>query len=282
MATTGAIDLANIILLLGNIVGTRNILGLSENSRYEFIPPEGNDDGQAKWKGVQSEKPTAPFLAIRFGEHMYSPQGCVFGSSDNPDTADLQLAENNRTGISRRHFKIDISPDTRRPRLTVLSRNSLRIHDGDRTITLDHSQSLEILSAVTIDLGEVTVRAWRPILSHQEMQRFHKNAEKFSEDFLDALPKLPISNATGASTFDLRFGKNNAVYKREGTETSTGSSASVMKVRELRSQRILAAKVPHFKASDPASTVRKRWESMTGEFQKIVKLEHVGVAVKQY
>jgi hypothetical protein len=53
--------------------------------------------------------------------------------------------------------------------LDALSRNSLRIHDGDRSMTLDYSQSLEILSAVAIDLGEVAVRAWRTTLSHQEL-----------------------------------------------------------------------------------------------------------------
>ena len=67
------------------------------------------------------------------------------------------------------------------------------------------------------------------------------------------------------------------MYKREATETtSTGSFASVMKVKELHSQRIFAAKVPHFKWSDPASKFRKRLESLTEEFQKIVKLQHVG------
>ena len=53
------------------------ILELSENSRYEFIPQEGNDDGPANWRVVHSEKLTAPFLCLTFGEHMYSPQGWV-------------------------------------------------------------------------------------------------------------------------------------------------------------------------------------------------------------
>ena len=77
--------------------------------------------------------------------------------------------------------------------------------------------------------------------------------------------------------FDLRFGINNSVYKRQemGT-TSTGSFASVMKVKGLHSQKIFAAKVPHFKSLDPASKVRGRWESLTKEFQRTVKLQHVG------
>lgn len=282
MATTEAVDLSSIVLLLGNIVGTDKILELSDNSRYEFHAPEGNDDGLANWRANQSDKLTAPFLGLVFGEHMYSPQGWVIGSSDDSDTCDLQLARDNTTGVSRRHFKIDLSPDIHCPRLTVLSRNPVKIHIGDRTVTLDQGQSLEILSAVTINLGEVTVRAWRPTLSHEEEQRYRRNAEKFSEEFLDALPKLPISlNATRASTFDVRFGSNHTVYKSEETRTtSTGSFASVMKVKELHSQKIFAAKVPHFKASDPASKVRKRWESLTEEFRKNIKLQHVGDSVR--
>ena len=277
MTTTEAVDLSNIVLLLGNIVGTDKILELSDNSRYEFHLPESNNDGPVNWMGDQSDKLTAPFLALVFGNHMFSPLGWVIGSSDDTDKCDLQLAKGNTTGVSREHFRIDLSPDTHCPRLTVLSRNPIQTHIGDRTVTLDQGQSLEVISAVTIDLGEVTMRAWRPTLSREEEQRYYRNAEKFSEGFLDALPRPPINlNTSGTSTFDLRFGNNNTVYKREETgTTSTGSFASVMKVKELHSQKVFAAKVPHFKSSDPASKVRKRWESLTEEFQNTAKLQHV-------
>ena len=101
---------------------------------------------------------------------MYSPQGWVLGSSDDSDICDLQLAKDNTTGVSSRHFRIDLSPDIHCPRFTVLSKNPIQIYIGDRTVTLDQGQSLEILSAVTIGLGGVTMRAWRPALSHQEEQ----------------------------------------------------------------------------------------------------------------
>lgn len=121
------------------------------------------------------------------------------------------------------------------------------------------------------------MRAWRPTLSHQEQISYRQNVEKFSKEFLDALSRLPISvNAPGVSTFSMRFGKNNAVYRREDTGIiGTGSFASVMKVKELHSRKVFAAKVPHFKASDPASRARERWESLMEEFNKIVELRHV-------
>jgi hypothetical protein len=126
------------------------------------------------------------------------------------------------------------------------------------------------------------MRAWRPTLSHEEEVRYRQNVEKFSEEFLDALPKLPISlDATEASTFIVRFGTDNTAYRREETGTlGTGSFASVTKVKEVHSQRIFVAKVPHFTSSDPASRARNRWESLTQEFRKIVELQHVSAPFK--
>jgi hypothetical protein len=109
MPTSSNVDLSRIVLLFSNIVGTEKILELSDNIRYEFQPPEGNDDGAANWSGNQSEKPDPPFLALKFGEHMYSPQGWVFGSSDDTDKCDVQLAKDNTTGVSRQHLRIDLT-----------------------------------------------------------------------------------------------------------------------------------------------------------------------------
>jgi len=89
MATSEAADLARVVLLLGSIVTTDAILELSENRRYEFKPPEDNDDGTANWKGVQSEELDAPFFRLTFGEHMYSPKGWLVGSSDDTDKCDF-------------------------------------------------------------------------------------------------------------------------------------------------------------------------------------------------
>jgi hypothetical protein len=281
MATSSNVDLSRIVLLFSNIVGTDKILELSENRRYEFQPPEGNDHGPANWSGNQSQMLNPPFLALKFGEHMFSPQGWIVGSSDDTDKCDVQLAEDNTTGVSRQHLRFDLSPSLHCPRLTVLSMNRVQIHIDERTVSLDQGQSLDIVSPITIDLGEVTMRAWRPVLSHKEEVRYRQNVERFSEEFLDALPKLPISlEATESSTFTLRFGRNNTVYKREETGIlGTGSFASVMKVKELRSKKIFAAKVPHFKSSDPASQARNRWESLTEEFRKIVELQHVSAPI---
>ena len=67
MSTTDSVDLFSIVLLLGNIVGTDKIFELSDNSRYEFQPPEGNNDALANWRGDQFDKLTAPFLSLVFG-----------------------------------------------------------------------------------------------------------------------------------------------------------------------------------------------------------------------
>ena len=77
MAITSVVDPANIVLILGSFDGAPNILELSENSRYEFAPPSSDIDPQANWKGGQPEqqKLEAPFFHLKFGEHLYSPEG---------------------------------------------------------------------------------------------------------------------------------------------------------------------------------------------------------------
>lgn len=84
-------------------------------------------------------------------------------------------------------------------------------------VTRLQGQYLEILSAVIMDLGECIMQAWHPILSYKEASRYQNKAEKFSQDFIDALPKLerlPIYLNTRAPTFNPRFEMDNAMYKR--------------------------------------------------------------------
>ena len=82
------------------------------------------------------------------------------------------------------------------------------------------------------------MRAWRLVLTHKQEQVYRRNAEKFSREFLDAFPRLPFNiYTTNASTFNLRFGRGNTVYKLEESMgmVNAGSTVSVMKVMELRS-----------------------------------------------
>jgi hypothetical protein len=40
---------------------------------------------------------------------MFSAEGWVFGSAPDTDAADIQLSIDNSTGVSKRHFRIDIN-----------------------------------------------------------------------------------------------------------------------------------------------------------------------------
>lgn len=269
-------DLARIVLIFGDIHGTENIEDLSENWRFGFEPPTDDDD----WRGkdFQARKVEAPYISLIMGENMFNPGGWILGSDDN-DTCDLQIAEDHKTGVSRKHLRIDLSPDTLCPRITNISRNAVRVHncDGKGTVTLLSNDHLEILSAVTIDFGAVQMTAWRPRLSAREERAYRMNAEHYSKQFLDAR-LIPSSSTgpTGQSTLNLRFGMSDAVYARDDArDTSVGSFASVFKVKELRSGKMFAAKMPHFNASDTASTARKRWELLTNEFRTMTSLKHV-------
>ncbi|TWU70533.1 hypothetical protein ED733_000309 [Metarhizium rileyi] len=134
-----------VVVILGSFVGVNDILKLSENSRYEFRPSTGNAD--TSWKGGQprEQELNRPFLALTIGEHLYDPRGWVLGSDRDSDECDLQLAETNQMGISRRFIRIDISPAT----------HNLRVTDSAKftsPITIDHGAarkfSEDILRAV--------------------------------------------------------------------------------------------------------------------------------------
>ncbi|KAG8407453.1 hypothetical protein J3459_018485 [Metarhizium acridum] len=162
MSTHETVDLSKVVVILGSFVGVNNILRLSENSRYEFQPPPGIT------------------CTIR---------GWVLGSDPDSDKCDLQLAETNQTGISRRFIRIDISLVTHNPRVTVLSDITIRIRDGDRILPCTPGKPKGFPGPVTIDLGAVRLRAWPSIRSAKETRAYKQDARKFSEDILRAVPK---------------------------------------------------------------------------------------------
>ena len=203
------------------------------------------------------------------------------GSSADADACDLQLAENNQTGISRRYFKIDIDPTTRDPRVTGLLRNTLRIIDGGHTVVRGLGEFLQISRPVTIDLGAVSFRAWRPKLTRAQDRHYRKRALNFSREFMDSMPKYfpSLKSQPDTVTSNVRYGMNNAVYVNKGVETK-GMSASVMMVEERTSGKIFGAKEPYYGINDDHGTVRKRWEGLAREFENIIKLDHVSDAAQ--
>ncbi|KAF2158472.1 hypothetical protein M409DRAFT_38227 [Zasmidium cellare ATCC 36951] len=276
-------DLSVFVVIFGNITGSTNFAKIPTNKRYEFCRPQSSEGPQAEWRGAQTCKLFGPFLGLAFGENMFSPDGWILGSSDDPDVCDIQLAKDNRSGISRRHLRIDLSPGSHNPRFTNISKNPVQVHvdaderKRDRTVVLNQTDSLELTSPITIDLGEITFRVWQPSLSASGKRNYRANAEKFSKEFMESLPRPSgyTDPSVGASTFHVRLGQHKAVYKLEQTGTSSaGTFASVMRVNELHSGEVFAAKVPHFKMADSAGLVRKRWESLTQEFKNLASLRH--------
>lgn len=287
MASQRSVDPAAVVLLLGNFAAPNPVLELSENSRFAFAIPNNE---AAKWCSGHSEGPPEPVAVLEFGENLYSPTGWVLGSS-NSDNCDFQLAIDNRTGISRRHAQIDVRPGTCDPRLKNIANNPIRIwkdvsdpkhlNPDGVFVDLEKGDHIDILSTVVVDFGEVAFGAWRPALTDSEKRQYHIKAEKFSQEFLAALPSrrgsIPESvHPSGTSTLALRFGSKNTVYKRdEIVGTASGSFGFVMRVHELTSGKVFAAKVPHFKRSDSADRDRQRYELLTAEYQKLVALKHV-------
>lgn len=79
-----------------------------------------------------------------------------------------------------------------------------------------------------------------------------------------------------AETPDIRLGMGGRIYKRaEGFYAASGSLASGIKVEELKSKSIFAAKIPHFGQSDSIATTRRSWELLVSEFRRVMELRHV-------
>lgn len=267
--------LADIVLFLGSFTGINNIVSLSDNKRYQFIPPTSG----TRWKGDKPEEEhTGALLCLTFGEHLFSPEGWVLGSSSDSDVCDLQLAKDNKTGVSRRHFRIDTDPTTCIPRLTVLSTTgTIRLVDGGRTVPLVRGKSREISRMVTIDLGAVSFRAWRPKLTVTEERKYRKKAQDWSKEVVAALPKYfpPLNSQPETVTSNIRYGRNNTIYVNEGGVEARGMTASVLRVRERKSGSVFGAKEPYFSTNDDFGKVRSRWEELRREFDNFFKLDHV-------
>lgn len=281
--TTTRPSISKAVLVLGHFVGVDHILKLSENSRYEFLPP--TDDADESWKGAQPKQQELkpPFLCLEIGKHLFDPRGWVIGSHNDPDKCDLQVAENNQTGISRRFLRIDISPVTHNPRVTVLSDGRIHMQDGDRILTCRSGEPMEFSRPVTIDLGAVSFRAWPPKRTNAENREYRKVARTFSEDILRAVPKyIPsIQSQPETAKHNVRCGRNGSVYVNEWGIESKGMSASVMMVKDRTTGNIFGAKEPYYRTSDNHDTARKRFEELQKEYKHIMQLDHVGAFVVQ-
>lgn len=271
--------LCNIVLIFAIIDGDKEFVNdfvkISENQRYRFTPPDSDHDPEALWKGGQSSVPQGPLFCLQFGENMFSPRGWVAGSDDSDD-CDLRLTRDNRSGISRQHFRIDINPIGRCPRINVLSRNMIRLR-GDNGYELDlvRSQYENITSPITLDTGVVVIRAWPPKLTKEGKKHYEENVKRFRYDLMKAQPVNPASHA---GTSDVKFAVSGAVYKKIEGFSSGGSFGSVHKVIDLQTKNVFAAKVPHYKLSDGPDVNWKRWELLRNEFENMVKLKHVSSA----
>ncbi|ODA80861.1 hypothetical protein RJ55_03821 [Drechmeria coniospora] len=98
MVPTKSVYLSKVVLILGSFVGVDDILTLSENSRFEL--PTITGDVSRKGAQFDEEDLTPPFICLTLGQHLFDPLGWVFGSDGDSDQCDIQLAEDNQTGVT--------------------------------------------------------------------------------------------------------------------------------------------------------------------------------------
>jgi hypothetical protein len=136
---------------------------------------------------------------------------------------------------------------------------------------------MDITYAVTIAVGRLAFRAWRPELSSHMEIRFRERARKFCEEQMEAVPTyLPSlkSPYSANATSNLRYGKNNTVYIQRRAVETKGGRASVLQVEEANSGSIFAAKELFFHCNDGAGKRQERWERLKSEYEITVELKH--------
>lgn len=272
MSTTT--PLTDIVLLLGDFSGkgVNEILTLSDNARYKFVPPTDS----TAWLGENyNTPPQGPILCLAFGQNIYSPEGWVCGSAAEIEQADIQIAPNNKHGVSRRHFRIDIEPRTLQPRLTVLGQVLRVTPAGGHKFVRYRDQSIDIEHSATIDLGEVKFRAWRPTLLAEH--KYKVGARKFSSAALAAVPRnIPSAGGKFTVHHTTRVGKDGKLYVVVEV-IGKGSEGTVSRVRKQGSEDEFVAKEPYFKQSTDSATLKHKWEKTKREFEHLVKLQHVSL-----
>ncbi|KID93610.1 Calcium/calmodulin-dependent protein kinase type IV, partial [Metarhizium majus ARSEF 297] len=274
MTSPQDIDLCRIVLILGSFECVDEIHELSDNKRYLFLPPNNSDN--AAWRGGQSDahlKP--PFFCLTIGEHLFDPTGWILGSHGDSEVCDFQIAGDNQSRISRRSVRVDISPITHYPRVTLLSDQRVRIRDGVDVEKCKPGIPVELPRPCVIDWGAVRCWAWFPERTLVETQRYKELARSYGLDIMAAYPKsLPsIKSRESTSAESVRYGKNDAVYVVEQMH-GRGMHASVMRVKNIATGEIFGAKEPYYKSSDNSDYARKRFETLEAEYKLIMRLQH--------
>lgn len=268
-------DVGRIVLIMGSFKSVDNILELSENKRYLFLPPNNRDD--VAWMGEQSEEHLKPpFFCLTIGEHLFDPTGWILGSHSDSDECDMQIAGDNRSRVSRRSIRIDISPITYYPRVTLLSDQKVRIREPTDVKKCKLDEPVELPRPCVIEWEALSCRAWFPVRTRAETQRYRQLVRSQGWDIMAARPKsLPsMKSQEKTSAESIRYGQNNATYIVEKTH-GRGMHASVMKVKNMTTGGIFGAKEPYYKSSDNSDYARRRLEALEAEYNIIRNLEHV-------
>ncbi|KXJ84630.1 kinase-like domain-containing protein [Microdochium bolleyi] len=252
---------------------------LSSNESFILDPSQLSSAQQRVLKGDHVDPLPDPTFALCFEQNIYSPEGWVFGSSDDTAVSDFQIVADHSSGVSRRHIRIDVDPDYLRPRVTNLSHNAIRITshakgDDARHITLEKEESELLPTSARLDFGPVSFSFWRPkLVARENLNEFRKHVNNFNKAVLDALPR----NAdTGNLTPYARRAVNGDVYVQEKL-IAHGASGSVYKVRKVNTKEIYAAKIAHYREADGASKALGRYKSAEKEFDKMKKLAHPNI-----
>nr|OQO32685.1 hypothetical protein B0A51_00063 [Rachicladosporium sp. CCFEE 5018] len=278
----------DIVVLLKSRPDTK-LRFLSDNAAYSCEQPRHASDNE------HPNEKEYDIFALRFmGKQPYAHIGWVFGSSNDAEICDFQIAAGNGTGISRQHFKICMT-ETTSPGIQVLSKNPIHLtidakglDEDDTTEPRDtvlheepeprklllHKQPepWPIIRNVKISVGlpPIHILIWRPLLptAEQRMQYFDK-ATRMQRAVRDATPSPSCLGTRASDTPMIRDGANDKLYIMTSGTGRRGGSGSVEMVIEQASQRIFAAKVLNFSSSASVSVAKKNYDTLLREFTRM-------------
>lgn len=188
MTATGTTHISDLLLIIGCFENKDDptfdpatLRNIGDNARFEIDPQTLWSDTSA-WKGenLPNQRLHGPFFCLPLTHPPNDPYGWVFGSSHHGDACDFRLSKDNKTGISRRSFSVDlvwpegeIAPA---PRLRLDAGKPVMCPRTGKSEVLELKGSTwTIFEPTLIQYNQLSFRVWMPTLKRGESILFLEN-----------------------------------------------------------------------------------------------------------
>lgn len=194
-------DPSNTVLIVESVDGSFSDLHHNERFRLAESPTgSGNQSSQvdgSERTSVREETPavhkrdTCLYVTLEDDHRPFDPvEGWVFGF--NPEPCDVLLSTHRKSGVSNRHFSINLNPTSHAVVLTCLSRHStiLTSETIGHWITIPPTHRRHLCDQTFVRAGNVQLNILFPKRDERQDRRFHERAASFVYEALEAVPQL--------------------------------------------------------------------------------------------